>query len=361
MFPEVKIMLGISIYLKEELVEQNGQWIKKASENGMKSIFTSLHIPEDNPATYKVLLRELGSLAKEFKLELLADVSPASLGHLGLDFSKLDELIAWGLSGIRVDYGFTANEIVLLSNKMKIGINASTVSDLELREWIKKGLNVENVEAWHNFYPRPETGLDEEFLKERNLYFRKIGITTMAFIPGDGQLRAPVHQGLPTLEKHRGISPVVAAAELLSSCFTDKVLIGDHTVSDETLESLKMLAEGIVPLRVQLLRHEDRDILQKIHTNRMDPARDVIRSVESRSYAQFGNAEIQPKNQLDRRIGAVTIDNHLYGRYAGEIQIAINHLPQDDNVNVLGFIIKEDLPLLAHIKAGTKFQLIARD
>lgn len=353
-------MLGISVYLKEELVEKNGEWIKKASENGMKSIFTSLHIPEDNPATYKILLRELGSLAKEYNLELLADVSPASLGHLGLDFSKLDELIAWGLSGIRVDYGFSGNEIVLLSNKMKIGINASTVSDIELRQWIKKGLNVANVEAWHNFYPRPETGLDEEFLKERNLYFRKIGITTMAFIPGDGQLRAPIHQGLPTLEKHRGISPVVAAADLLNSCFTDKVLVGDHTVSDVTLERLKMLADGIIPLRVQLL-HQNTDILQKIHTNRMDPARDVIRSVESRSYAQLGHSKIQPKHQLERRIGAVTIDNDLYGRYAGEIQITINHLPQDDKVNVLGFVIQEDLPLLAHIKAGTKFQFIARD
>jgi uncharacterized protein len=354
-------MLGISVYLKEEYREKNAEWIRKTSSYGFQSIFTSLHIPEDNPDTYKELLQELGALAKTHGMELLADVSPLSLGHLGLDWSTLPQLLEWGLAGIRVDYGFTADEIVSLTKIMKTGINASTVSESELDSWIEKGLNVENVEAWHNFYPRPETGLDLDFLIERNVMLKSKGITTMAFIPGNDTLRGPLYEGLPTLEEHRNAPPSLAAAQLKYSGFTDKILIGDPAVNEVTLKELRLINKGIIPLTIDLHSGSDyTSLLNGIHTNRMDPARDVIRSVESRSYAQNG-VSISPFNQIKRSIGAVTVDNEYYGRYSGELQIVKNELPEDDKVNVIGEVIPEDLPLIQEIKAGGKFQLLVRD
>jgi uncharacterized protein len=357
----VLALLGISVYLKKELREQNAAWIEKAAQHGLKSIFTSLHIPEDNPADYKELLQELGSLAKQHQMELMADVSPRSLGFLGLDWDSYEKLLDWGLAGIRADYGFTKEQIVSLSQKMKIGINASTVTKEELLTWLEAGLIAENVEAWHNFYPRPETGLDRLFLIERNQMFREMGITTMAFVPGDKDLRGPVFAGLPTLEEHRGQLPHLAAADLMFSCFTDKILIGDHTVSEEQLEWLSLLGKKTIPLRMAASNWPEPEWLNTPLTNRMDPARDVIRAVESRSFALSGNKKVQPENQLERTRGTVTIDNELYGRYAGELQIAVNNLARDEKVNCIGKIIDEDLPLLSFIKAGGKFQLIVRD
>ncbi|KON86354.1 cell surface protein [Sporosarcina globispora] len=355
-------MLGISVYLSEERQLQNAKWIERAASYGLKSIFTSLHIPEDDHSTYKHLLQDLGALAKQYQMELLADVSPQSLGHLGLDWDSIDTLLEWGLSGIRADYGFTSEQIVELSKKMKLGINASTISAEELQEWMELGLNANNVEAWHNFYPRPETGLDKAFLIERNRFLKSMGITTMAFVPGDGEFRGPVFVGLPTLEKHRGYPPAAAAAELMNSCYTDKVLIGDHSGKDETLAQLAKIAEGAVPLRIELIsRHFCGDLFNKIHTNRMDPARDVVRSVESRSYASKGSNKWEPINQLERKKGSVTVDNILYGRYAGEMQITLADLPRDERVNVIARVIEEDMPLLDQIRARTKFQLIVRD
>ncbi|WHY61349.1 DUF871 domain-containing protein [Cytobacillus firmus] len=355
-------MLGISVYLSEERQYQNAEWIERAASHGLTSIFTSLHIPEDNHSTYKHLLQNLGALAKQHHMELLADVSPQSLGHLGLDWDSIDTLLEWGLSGIRADYGFTSEQIVELSKKMKLGINASTISAEELNEWMEMGLKTNNIEAWHNFYPRPETGLDKEFLIERNKLLKGMGITTMAFVPGDGELRGPIFAGLPTLEKHRGSSPAAAAAELMNSCWTDKVLIGDHSVKDRTLAQLAKIAEGAVPLRIELIGEQIyEDLLNKPHTNRMDPARDVVRSVESRSYAGQGSNKWEPVNQLERKKGSVTVDNILYGRYAGEMQITLADLPHDERVNVIARVIEEDMPLLNQIKAGTKFQLIVRD
>ncbi|MBH9966929.1 DUF871 domain-containing protein [[Bacillus] enclensis] len=354
-------MLGISIYLKEENREKNAEWIRKTSSYGFKSIFTSLHIPEDNPETYKDLLQELGSLARTYNMELMADVSPKSLGHLGIDGDRVPLLLDWGLAGIRVDYGFSPDEIVNLSKQLKIGINASTVSDAELDSLIEKGLNVENVEAWHNFYPRPETGLDLDFLRERNVMLKSRGITTMAFIPGDDTLRGPIFEGLPTLEQHRRLSPALAAAQLKYSGYTDKILIGDPSSKEETLKTLNIIDKGVIPLTVELLTDKDYShILEGVHTNRMDPARDVIRSVESRSYAGTGKT-IEPCSTVERRVGTVTVDNELYGRYSGELQIMKRDLPKDDKVNVIARVVDEDLPLIHQIKAGGKFQLLARD
>ncbi|HAQ08851.1 MAG TPA: DUF871 domain-containing protein [Bacillus bacterium] len=354
-------MLGISVYLNKDRMEQNAAWIKKAAGYGLKSIFTSLHIPEDNPADYKQLLQELGNLAKQYDMELMADVSPHSLGYLGLDWNSYELLLDWGLAGIRADYGFTPEQIVELSRKMKIGINASTVTKDELSAWIDAGMKAENVEAWHNFYPRPETGLDKSFLIERNKMFRSMGITTMAFVPGDNELRGPLHAGLPSLEEHRGQLPHVAAAELKFSCCTDKVLIGDLTVSEEQLGLLSILGDGIIPLRIQSLNWPRSEWLGRPLTNRMDPARDVIRAVESRSYAMQGENQYLPENQLDRTHGTVTIDNMLYGRYSGELQIAVSDLPRDEKVNCIGKVIEQDLPLLSNIKAGGKFLFIVRE
>jgi len=355
-------LLGISVYLNKDRMEQNAAWIEKAAGYGLKSIFTSLHIPEDNPADYKELLQELGALTKQHQMELMADVSPRSLSYLGLDWDSYEKLLDWGLAGIRADYGFTTEQVVELSQKMKIGINASTVTRAELVSWLEAGLKAENVEAWHNFYPRPETGLDKSFLIERNLMFREMGITTMAFVPGDKDLRGPIFAGLPTLEEHRGQLPHIAAAELLFSCFTDKVLLGDHSASDEKLELLAFLADKVIPLRIEADGNWPQpELLGKPLTNRMDPARDVIRAVESRSYALKGDTQLAPENQNERTRGTVTIDNQLYGRYAGELQIAVSDLPMDEKVNCIGKVIQSDLPLLSNIKAGQKFQFIVRD
>lgn len=46
-------MLGISIYLGNTPIEQQIPYIRKMKESGFRSIFTSLHIPEDDQTIYK--------------------------------------------------------------------------------------------------------------------------------------------------------------------------------------------------------------------------------------------------------------------------------------------------------------------
>lgn len=182
-------MIGVSIYLSKERVKKQEEWLKVAKENGFSSIFTSLHIPEDDPGTYKELIQILGKQALKYEMELMVDVSPKSLHHLGMTYENVEELLDWGITGLRMDYGIAPKEIARVSHKMKVALNASTITDSFWKELLSENIRVKNVEAWHNFYPRPETGLAKSFLQKQNEYLHECGIKTMAFIPGDGEKR----------------------------------------------------------------------------------------------------------------------------------------------------------------------------
>lgn len=347
-------MLGISVYLGDDSFQQLGPYIEQVRKIGFKSIFTSLHIPEDNPLFYKERLQQLGSWAQQFDMELVADIAPASLVNLGFDWNNAEGLLDWGVTGLRIDYGIDDKVIAALSHKMKIALNASTLTKEGLTALMEYGLQKESVEMWHNFYPRPETGLDSVEFAKTNRWLRSEGLMVMAFIPGDEILRGPLYKGLPTLEEHRGRGPFEAYMNLKENGAVDKVLVGDITLSEKSLQQFEAFGQGVISLRAEKLVQVGE---LPVQTNRWDAARDCIRSMESRQYGLIGTHLLKPENTIFRSKGSVTIDNEQYGRYRGELQITKRDLPTDDKVNVIGKVIEEDLPLLAFIKGGVEFQL----
>ncbi|MEK5393797.1 MupG family TIM beta-alpha barrel fold protein [Margalitia sp. FSL K6-0131] len=353
-------MLGLSVYLSEPIDSQR-KYILKLYEKGFRSIFTSLHIPEDNPSVYKERLLELGSIAKSKGMELIADISPKSMDYLGYTWDSAHELLNWGLTGLRVDYGISEKDIVDLSKKMKVALNASTLTKESLARLKSLDLNIDSVEAWHNYYPRPETGLDRLEFREKNQWLKLEGIKTMAFIPGDGKLRGPLYKGLPTLEEHRYQTPFSAFLDLKENENMDKILVGDFELSEKSLEQFQSYCnDGYVLLRANANISDEKILhsLESVHTNRWDSARDCIRSMESREYGLIGTESLEPFNTIKRELGSITIDNVNYGRYKGEIQITKRSLHADEKVNVIGKIISEDLVLLPFMKGGTKFKIL---
>lgn len=155
-------MKGLSVYLSEPLTPQFKIWIGRMREIGFTSMFTSLHIPEDDTSVYTERLRDLGTLARKLDMELFADIAPTSLAALGKTWDDAHTLVEWGVTGLRVDYGVTPKQVADLSTRMTVALNASTLTESELAEMRRHGLVTDNVEAWHNFYPRPETGLDRD-------------------------------------------------------------------------------------------------------------------------------------------------------------------------------------------------------
>ncbi|UJL46104.1 DUF871 domain-containing protein [Virgibacillus sp. NKC19-16] len=352
-------MLGISIYLSNLSIDQQETYIKKMNQLGFTSIFTSLHIPEDNPETYKESLSKLGKLAIKYNMELIADISPESLDYLGFSWDNADQLKEWGLTGLRIDYGISDETIAQLSHKMIVALNASTITSENITHLRKYGANFSSLEAWHNYYPRPETGLGVEDFNEKNHFLKSEGIKVMTFIPGDGEQRGPLFQGLPTIEAHRGQSTFSSFMELQHNPWVDKIFIGDPSVGDMSEDKFANYTDRTVLVRAKSFTSNQRvkKSLEVKQTNRLDAARDVIRSAESRQYGLIGDLPVEPHHTVVRKEGSITVDNENYGRYQGEIQITKRTLPADEKVNVIGQVMEEDRPLLPFIKGGMAFQI----
>jgi hypothetical protein len=321
-------MHGISIFPGMGYrLEDNLKYMEEASKRGFTRVFTSLHIPEAGD-TLEYEAEAIAEKAASLGMELTADVSKG--------YMKRMESLGLGIHALRLDFGFSPEEIAELSNsdRYKIQLNASVLDEGSMDMLLSLGLDPQNVEVCHNYYPRRDTGISWEFMKKRNDFFHSIGMKTMAFIPSLSGRRGPLFEGLPTVEAHRVIPPLVSAQHLMKGG-TDLVLFGDAIASLEELDSLSGIRQDVARLPIRLLADEAEAsaFLSGIHHNRLDPAEYVIRSEESRTIKK---SKVFPVNCINRDAYSVTIDNNGYGRYEGELQIVKKDLPADPRVNVLG-------------------------
>lgn len=350
-------MYGISVYLNEDVTEEVKQYIRRMHEIGFKGIFSSIHIPEDDSELYLDRLGQLGSVAKDYEMDLVVDVSGDALKNLGIYYKDLTPLIELGVTGIRVDYGVSHEEIKLISEQLDVILNASTISEEDLNILKELEVNFTSIEAWHNYYPRPETSLDKAEFININKWLKEQGITVMAFVAGEGDLRGPLYEGLPTLEDHRYKQSLGSALELRQTAYVDKVYIGDPGMSSYSqIQWEKYLNETVLyfeavatSTNVEQLKH-----IEGRHTQRMDAARDVIRSQEARVRRDF---IVNPELMTERPVGSITIDNSDYLRYEGEVQITKTNLPADEKVNVIGYIQSGDYLLLEAMRPGQPFEI----
>ena len=358
---------GISIYPGlDNTLEENLQLIESAHHCGLKRIFTSLHIPETDIEGMK---RDIGALrhkAKECGMEIISDISPATMELFGFKEFKLSALKMLGITTLRLDYGFTLEEIAHFSRHshgLRLQLNASTITGHMLSALVELKTDFSVIDALHNFYPRVGTGLSEEALVRKNVMLHKLGIKVGAFVPSQqGKKRSPLKEGLPTMEDHR-TEPADLAARHLVALGTDYVIISDALPSEEELASLGSLQGDRVTLSAQLLTKDEETtrLLSQPFTSRLDEARDAIRAQESRPRLKGMGIAIAPENNRDRPTGAVTLDNIDYGRYMGELQIIKEPQAADPRTNVVAMIDEDELGLLQYITPGRKFSFRFHD
>lgn len=352
-------MLGASIYLSQDINDIR-KYLNKMSVLGVKTIFTSLHINEEKKSESISKIKEVAEISNSLEMNMMVDISTNTLKKFNFTLEEMiDFLRKLKIKNLRIDFGFNFAQIKQLSKYFNIVLNASTINDEFCTNLIEVGMELTNITACHNFYPRVETGLSEKFLLEKNRYLKEKGFKIQAFIPGDETRRGPLNEGLPTLEKHRNLNPLVSYIELKEDFMVDEILIGDISMKEESLEKILLFDnEKIVDLHVENLielSEQIAEIFWTTHTNRLDYSEYVIRSTMPRVNIR-GN--VKPENTIERNIGFITIDNEKYLRYNGEIQIALKNLKADDRVNVLGKVVDEDIPLLKYIINDVKFRFI---
>lgn len=282
-------------------------------------VFTSLHIPESEG------LRAFGDYLRELHvghgLTFCADVSPRTLDLLGIDLADAGMLREWGVAMVRIDYGFGVEDIRRIAGTggYRIAVNASTVTSAELDRFA--GLD---VAGWHNFYPRPETGLSDGFFAAQNAMLRGRGLDIYCFIPGERTFRAPLGLGLPTVESHRHANAHLNHARVLAACPDATVVCAEGTLLDEHLgwiEHREQTGETVLPMTgldpsvgflldgSWRLRPEGTDYSHRIEDTR-----------RARTPDRIVNGAIRPAGSLQADLASM-------GRYHGELHLMRSDRP----------------------------------
>ncbi len=333
-------MIGISVYLKDF----NYNYLEEVRKNGVREIFTSFKMIEEDYESLTSNAKNLISYCKKYDIKLIADVDENTAKRFGL--SSLFEFKKIGINRIRIDGGIKNNEIVDLSKECVIYLNASDIKEEEIKELIELGLNVNNCVAMHNFYPLEGTALNLEYFIGKNKMIKSLGLKVLAFIPGNSKLRGPVFNGLPTLERDRGTRPFVAYLKMKD--LVDKIFIGDNEIS---IDELKLINNSeAIELGVEFFTKNDLHI--KNHIIRPDVNDNMIR-ISDRKLIEpntFGYIYELTK-------GAITVENeNAINRYQGEIQIVKSSTNSKRTKTVIGYVDNYDLPLLELIKPEHKIK-----
>ncbi len=342
--------LGFSVYLSTF----DEQWPTLLNWAGTSApVFLSLHISEEFDADYCRRAESICHLLADNGFRIIADVSTKTSSQFGEpDLIRLAlRLRIWAL---RIDYGFTREEIEAMAERMPIVLNASTTSYEDAHAISQKG---HQVFALHNFYPRPETGLDDELLLSTTKTLQSAGLKVQAFIPGDNQKRGPIFEGLPTLEEHRNALPSAAFVDLALRFGMDDIFLADPGISQtEQNRILRFCKENIISIPA-ILHPEYDSLYDRVFTCRVDSPKWLVRFTESRMYSCIGKP-VLPDCCVQRERGAITIDNTEYGRYSGEVQMIRSPLKADHRVNVIGTVPENAWLLMDCIKGGQKFVLV---
>lgn len=346
-------MLGISVYLQDLDVE----YIQKASQLGVEYVFTSLHIPEEDFSDIDEKLPLLLKTCEENGLSLVPDVSPGTFQKLGIELGDITSLKKMGLSSLRLDYGFDdLEEVKKLQEHFLLMLNASTVDEEYLLRAKAYGIDLSKITMAHNFYPKTDTALSTSYFAQLNEVFFKYEMDVLTFVPGDLLKRFPLYEGLPTIEKHRGVHPFVAAVELIQQYGISDIMIGDSFAKLNTLEKIKRyMTDKTLTLPVSFIP-EFTQMYNGVYEVRKDMPQKVIR------LGNMGNPRIPnvPIATTGNKLsGTITMENKLAGRYSGEIQICKEDLPISPSSNIIGFVHPEYVDLLQYVDSYTKILFVS--
>ncbi|SHK65543.1 hypothetical protein SAMN02745163_04213 [Clostridium cavendishii DSM 21758] len=354
--------LGISVYPNHTSIEEINEYIELAAKYGFKRIFTCLLSAADKEVEEIVTeFKKMLDVANKYGMEVIADLDPTVFKKLEASIYDLGVFKEMGLSGIRLDMGFSGfEESVMTFNKygLKVELNVSNGTKY-VDNILSYQTNLNNLYGCHNFYPHVYTGLSYENFISCSKQFKDLGIRTAAFVnsPSAEHGPWPVSEGLCTLEMHRDLPIEVQAKHLFATGLIDDVIIANAFASEEELKALSEINTEMLEFNVELIdeiRPLDKTIvLDEFHFNRGDCSEYMARSTQSR--VKYKGESFPAYNTPDIKRGDVLIDSDAYTRYAGELQLALKDMKNSGKTNVVGKVIEEEVFLLDYIKPWSKF------
>ncbi|MGF1683920.1 DUF871 domain-containing protein [Photobacterium minamisatsumaniensis] len=360
--------IGISVYPEHSDLEQINAYIELAASYGYSRLFTCLLCADGDKEAVFAKFKAVVQHAVKYDMIVVADVDPRVFRELNLTHDDLSFFKDLGLTGIRLDEGFTGFEEAMMTfnqQDLLIEINISP-EQRYLENILTYQPNRDKLIGCHNFYPKKYSGLGWDYFMERSTSFQKEGIRVAAFVnaPSAEIGPWPVSEGLCTIEAHRDLTISTQAKELFNSGVVDDVLIANAFASEQELAELAAINRSTVELDVMTIdgiTDVERAILfDQIHWVRGDINEATIRSSHTRNL--YKGQSIKPKNTCEKvKRGDVIVENDAYNKYTGEMHVALKDFVNTGCSNVVGRISDENIRLLDQLKPWQKFHLKSAD
>lgn len=369
--------IGISVYPNFYPLDQIKDYLEKAKLLGFKKVFVSLILNNHgfegainvNADTWNELFR----YCKELNMTVSADMNDEVFSELGCTLNDLTALQNMGITRLRIDGGFTSEEVALLSKNKQgilIEVNASMSSSnnqngnalrecREFLETIEREGNIGQLTACHNFFPLPDTALSLEDIRSINNMFALFGVPVGGFVASQLSPK-DLHRlghGVCTIEKHRFLPSHIAMLELFANGFND-VLIGDSFADfSELNEMARCYKQDYIEIPVVFNQYVPEQtkvkISEQVLISRVDQPANLIRATDTRGM-EVPHCYCAPREKY-----TVSILNNRSAQYEGEVQISLKDLGQSVEHNVIGFVHPFAYELMPYLLAGkNKFRLV---
>jgi hypothetical protein len=357
--------IGVSIYPSKSVMEEDKEYLRKASELGFTRIFTSMLELEGKGEETLQRYKEIIAFGNQCGMKTTLDINPNLFEQLGVSYEDLSFFKEMGADAIRLDLGFTGSEEALMTknpHELKIEVNMSSGTKY-IDSVMSYRPNRDQLIASHNFYPMTYSGLSREHFDQTTAQFNHYRLHTAAFVTSQyGELGPwPVQTGLCTLEEHRYLPLSVQVMHYKLIDEIDDLIIGNGYATDEELTQMAdiffhphpTLPVTLAPEATEL---EKKVILDELHHYRGDRSAYLIRSSMTR--VKFKNENFPVGNTSSIEKGAIVIGNNSFGQYKGETQIALQPLKDEGTRNVVGSIPTDCHSLLDDLKPWSSFRFV---
>ena len=357
--------LGFSIYPEHNTAVNDKRYIDRMVNMGAVRVFTCLLSVDGDAEKVLEHYKDVIGYARDKGLEVIIDVAPEIFKKFNVAVGDLKFFNDLGVSGIRLDEGFSAHENAHLTMNpygLSIELNASQ-NDNKLDGIMAYRPKVDMLMTCHNFYPQKYTGLGQDFFDLTSQQMKDHNMRVAAFVGSNNPSALgpwPIKEGLVTLEDHRGLPIDAQIRQLVGHPNVDDIIISNVYPTEEELQAIETINFNILQFKVELsdqITDIEREILfNHEHYVRGDMSEYMVRSTMSR--LTYVNESVVPSDTRDLLPGDIVIPNDLYGRYKGEVHIVTKAMKNDGNKNVVGRIADSDIFNMRYLDSWKYFGFV---
>lgn len=387
----MKYKLGISVYPDIKPIEEIKEYIKLASKYGFTKIFSSMFsVPGTNEEVLGYF-RELIEFAHQYDMEVDLDVSPELFDRLGATSSDLSIFKSIDVDIIRMDLSYgKEKDRELVENDLGIKIEFNSEPHI-VKGLVEAGAKAEDILVCYNFYPQKYTGFGWDEFRRNAGEIKSYGdVTIGAFVSSNNTETHGVwdsKDGLPTIERLRGLPIDLQARILIASGLVNEIIIGNAFATEEEMKSLKEVLDNagvnkdlpIIKLLIEngiydeksmrsiifkpeispYASESEKEILFNFETHMSSEANNefIWRSRISRSRKDFEYKPRSCEKEFFQR-GDILIVNDNYRYYAGEVQIVLGQVENDGQRNYVGRVTEDEMMLVDLLDRGLSIKFL---